>query len=188
MANKIVRVVETKTRVVDTINLTEEMKASFTEENGCYLSSNKKQILFTDMEFFDLMNKKFELSKGGRNGKRIQPYTIEHWVKKLYYRHRAVHYFNLYINLKDFAESVEEMAEIWHEDGVICIDGWDEILKDYVKLSVIAELSTKLDYQSLYEMGSKEIDYTLQKMKDEGYDSNLLKNEIDLILSGQVKQ
>lgn len=181
MANKMV---ETKTRIINARYLTEEMKELFAEENGCYLSSNKKQILFTDTEFFDLMNKKFGFSRNERNGKRIQPYTIRHWVRNLY-KVTNVHYFNIHINLASYAESTEEMADIWYEDGVICVNGWDEVLKDYIKLSVVIELLEKLDYQSLYEMDREEIDYVLQKMRDKGYDTGILKEGIDKILAEQ---
>lgn len=170
-------------RIVSTKRLSDEWKNIFTVDNNCYLSGDKKKILIADKNKFNSLGCFIYVNDNNKKYT-IQLFTIKHWIKRKY-KCKCANYFGYKILLSDYAESAEEMCELWVEDGTILTNEWEDILDNYLKQCVIVELTEYLEnnIQILDDIGDKKMEEVLQNMKNEGYDDGIMRESIKNILN-----
>lgn len=153
-------------RVVSNCFTTEEMEKEFENEQSCYLSSNGEYWLFTDMKFFNKMEKKYKFNEEleERDGMGIHNMSISEYIE-LVYEDKEAEYFGYNISFADY-----DVSDIC-EDNVsdLCNNEWDKTIDSWMKADVILEI--KIEMQE-----------TLKKMLHDGYDIAELKNVVEDVM------
>ena len=113
-------------RVVTNCFITEEMKNEFKNEQSCYLSSDGEYWLFTDMKFFNKMEKKYKFDEEleERDGIGIHNMNIREYIE-LVYEDKEADYFGY--NISD-----------------LCNNEWDKTIDAWMKADVILEIKIEM--------------------------------------------
>lgn len=153
-------------RVISNCFTTEEMEKEFENERSCYLSSDGEYWLFTDMKFFNKMEKKYKFDEEleERDGMGIHNMSISEYIE-LIYEDKESEYFGYNIPFADY-----DVSDIC-EDNVsnLCNNEWDKTIDSWMKAKVILEI--KIEMQE-----------TLKKMLHDGYDIAELKNVVEDVM------
>ena len=153
-------------RVVSNCFITEEMEKEFENEHSCYLSSDEEYWLFTDMDFFSRMEKKYKFDEEleERDGMGIHNMNISEYIE-LIYEDKEAEYFGYNIPFSGY--DVSDICEDNISD--LCNNEWDKTIDAWMKADVILEI--KIEMQK-----------TLEKMLHDGYDIAELKNVVEDVL------
>ena len=153
-------------RIVSNCFITEEMEKEFENEQSCYLSSDEEYWLFTDMNFFNKMEKKYKFDEEleERGGMGIYNMNISEYIE-LVYEDEEAEYFGYNIPFADY-----DVTDIC-EDNIydLCNNEWDKTIDAWMKANVILEI--KIEMQE-----------TLKKMLHDGYDISELKTVVEDVM------
>ena len=153
-------------RVVTNCFITEEMEKEFANEQSCYLSSDGEYWLFTDMKFFNKMEKKYKFDEEleERDGIGIHNMNIREYIE-LVYEDKEADYFGYNISFAGYDET--DVCE----DNIECLcnNEWDKTIDAWMKTDVILEI--KIEMQE-----------TLKKMLHDGYDIAELKTVVEDVM------
>ena len=137
---------------------TNEMKECFNAEETIYLSSDGEAWLFTNMEVFNEMDNKFQF----KNKRDIFPIDLETYIR-YQYEEIELNYFGFDICVADYREIVLELIENGYLD--IYNNNWDKGIDEHIRDAAMEGLRI-------------EMEETLVKMIDDGWDINELKDAI----------
>ena len=153
-------------RVVSNCFITEEMEKEFKNEQSCYLSSDGEYWLFTDMKFFNKMEKKYKFDEEleERDGMGIHNMNISEYIE-LIYEDKEAEYFGYNIPFAGY--DVSDICEDNISD--LCNNEWDKTIDAWMKADVILEI--KIEMQE-----------TLKKMLHDGYDIAELKTVVEDVM------
>ena len=151
-------------RVVYNDFITDEMEEAFKEESTIYLSSDGSAWLFTDMEVFKKMDKKFQFDVETDERESVYNVSIEDYISNTY-EERVAEYFGFNIEFADY--DVSDVCEDNVSD--LCNNEWDKTIDAWMKADVILEI--KIEMQE-----------TLKKMLHDGYDIAELKTVVEDVM------
>lgn len=152
--------------VVINFEITDELYNRMKNEPTCYKSTSTTDnvanfFLFTDMEVYDVIRKEFKFEENN-----INSYTIEEWLE-IVLEEKTIDFMGKSYN---YSDSIENVMEIIDGQGIAEQDykKWDEILLDYVKVSVVTEIAADLEDN-------------LNKLSDSEFDMKIIKQGIDRV-------
>ena len=151
-------------RVVYSDFITEEMEDAFKEESTVYLSSDGSAWLFTDMEVFKSMDKKFQFDLETDKRERVYNTDISDYISDTY-EETVAEYFGFNIEFAGY--DVSDVCEDNVSD--LCNNEWDKTIDAWIKADVILEI--KIEMQE-----------TLKKMLHDGYDIAELKTVVEDVM------
>lgn len=157
---------------VDTMKITlnewftEEIEKELKAEKTCYPSEDGNWWLFTDMDVYDRISKKYRFDEEleERDGYRIWYENIEGYIK-LQYEGEYVDCLGVSVYMGDYAEITAEVFE--DNPGLLCNDRWDKVIEEHLKAQIMTGIKVEL------------ID-SLVNMIQEGYDLFELKSAIEM--------
>lgn len=153
-------------RVVSNCFTTEEMVKEFENEQSCYLSSDGEYWLFTDMKFFNKMEKKYKFDEEleERDGMGIHNMNISEYIE-LIYEDKEAEYFGYNIPFAGY-----DVSDICGDNvSDLCNNEWDKTIDSWMKADIILEI--KIEMQE-----------TLKKMLHDGYDIAELKSVVEDVM------
>lgn len=151
-------------RVVYNDFITDEMEEAFKEESTVYLSSDGSAWLFTDMEVFNKMDKKFQFDLDTDEREHVYNVSIEDYISNTY-EETVAEYFGFDIEFAGY--DVSDVCEDNVSD--LCNNEWDKTIDAWMKADVILEI--KIEMQE-----------TLKKMLHDGYDIAELKTVVEDVM------
>ena len=154
-------------RVVYDDLITDEMREAFKEESTVYLSSDGNAWLFTDMEVFDKLDKKFQFDVETDERESVYNVSIEDYISNTY-EETVAEYFGFDIEFAGY--DVSDVCEDNVSD--LCNNEWDKTIDAWMKADVILEI--KIEMQE-----------TLKKMLHDGYDIAELKTVVEDVMRGE---
>lgn len=149
-------------RVVYNDFITDEMEKTFKAEESIYLSTDGEKWLFTDMEVFNEMDKKFQFDIDTEERDHVYNVNMEDYLNNRYEEDR-VEYFGLYIEYTEYSELVLEIME--NNEGDLCCDTWEEVIDKWMKAVLIDGI--KMEMEEIFE-----------KMIDDGWDIRDMKDVV----------
>ena len=153
-------------RVVYDDLITDEMREAFKEESTVYLSSDGNAWLFTDMEVFDKLDKKFQFDVETDERESVYNVSIEEYINNQY-EEVELNYLGIHIDVVDYDEFVLEVID--NNENDLCCEGWDKVIDGWIKASVMTGFAA-------------EVEDTIVKMIDDGWDISELKEVVDSAL------
>ena len=151
-------------RVVYNDFITEEMEEAFKEESTVYLSSDGSAWLFTDMEVFKKMDKKFQFGLDTDERERVYNTDISDYISNTY-EETVADYFGFDIYLSEYDET--DVCEDNISD--LCNNEWDKTIEAWIKVDVVLEIKERM----------REV---IRDMLHDGYDITELKGIVDDVL------
>ena len=151
-------------RVVYDDLITDEMREAFNTEESVYLSSDGSAWLFTDMEVFKKMDKKFQFDVETDERESVYNVSIEDYISNTY-EETVAEYFGFDIEFAGY--DVSDVCEDNVSD--LCNNEWDKTIDAWMKADVILEI--KIEMQE-----------TLKKMLHDGYDIAELKTVVEDVM------
>ena len=151
-------------RVVYNDFITDEMEEAFKKESTVYLSSDGSAWLFTDMEVFKKMDKKFQFDLETDERERVYNTDISDYISDTY-EETVAEYFGFNIEFAGY--DVSDVCEDNVSD--LCNNEWDKTIDAWMKADVILEI--KIEMQE-----------TLKKMLHDGYDIAELKTVVEDVM------
>lgn len=147
-------------RVVYNDFITDEMEKAFKEEKSIFLSTDKEKWLFTDMEVFNEMDKKFQFDIKTEEREHIYNVDMAGYFRNRYEEDR-IEYFGLYLEATDYDELVLEIID--NNEGDLCCDNWEEVIDKWTKIILMDAVKMELE-----EIFGKMIDdgWNIRDMKD----------------------
>ena len=159
-------------RYINVKSLNNEITELCTKENGCYLSNNKKKILFTNTDFLEFIKKECKAKVIGR----VQAFSLKYWFRK-YKKHREIYFNESIVFTDDCIEATFEQVKDCYNEGEFDFENWEEFLDFQIKLVIM--ISTFGDIKDISsKFPENEINRTLEIMKDRNYDIELMKGII----------
>lgn len=128
-------------RVVYNEYVTDEMAKVFKGEKSIYLSTDGHQWLFTDMNVFNEMDKKFKFDIETEERDHVFNTNMEDYLT-FRYEEDVIEYFGLNIEVSDYNECVLDMIENNKSD--LCCNEWEEVIDKWMKVFVIDEIKSRL--------------------------------------------
>ena len=153
-------------RVVYDDLITDEMREAFKEES-VYLSSDGSAWLFTDMKVFDKLDKKFQFDVETDERESVYNVSIEDYISNTY-EETVAEYFGFNIEFAGY--DVSDICEDNISD--LCNNEWDKTIDAWMKADIILEI--KIEMQE-----------TLKKMLNDGYDIAELKTVVEDVMRGE---
>ena len=153
-------------RVVYNDFITEEMEEVFKAESSVYLSSDGDAWLFTDMEIFNKLDKKFKFNTETEERERVYNTDIQGYIYTTY-DGTVAKYFGFDIELSEYDEDVALVCENRIKD--LCNNEWDKKIDAWVKFDVMTEIRIR-------------VEKNLQDMIKDGYDLTELKGIVEEVL------
>lgn len=153
-------------RVVYNDFITDEMEKAFKEESTVYLSSDGSAWLFTDMEVFKKMDKKFQFDLDTDEREHIYNVDIEEYINNQY-EEVELNYLGIHIDIVDYDELVLEVID--NNENDLCCEGWDKVIDGWIKASAMTGFAA-------------EVEDAIVKMIDDGWDISELKEVVDSAL------
>lgn len=150
-------------RIVYNYCTTEEMEEAFKAEPTIYLSSDGDEWLFTDMEVFSQMDKKFQFEIETEERERVYNVNVEDYIYNRYEEDRF-DYFGLNIDMSDFNELVAQVVD--SNPGILCCEGWDKVIDEHIKAAVMTNVM-------------EEVREIISKLINDGWDVTELKYVFD---------
>ena len=151
-------------RVVYNDFITEEMEEAFKEESTVYLSSDGDAWLFTDMDVFKKMDKKFQFDIETDERERVYNTDISDYISNTY-EVTVADYFGFDIHLSEYDET--DVCE--YNIECLCNNEWDKKIEAWIKVDVVLEIKERM----------REV---IRDMLHDGYDITQLKGIVDDIL------
>ena len=151
-------------RVVYNDFITDEMEEVFKDGSTDYLSSDGSAWLFTDMEVFKKMDKKFQFGLETEERDYVYNTNIESYISNRY-SDAVADYFGFDIALSEYDET--DVCE----DNIECLcnNEWDKKIEAWIKADVVLEIKERM----------REV---IRDMLHDGYDITELKGIVDDIL------
>ena len=153
-------------RVVYDDLITDEMREAFKEESTVYLSSDRNAWLFTDMEVFDKLDKKFQFDVETDERESVYNVSIEEYINNQY-EEVELNYLGIHIDVVDYDELVLEVID--NNENDLCCEGWDKVIDGWIKASAMTGFAA-------------EVEDSIVKMIDDGWDISELKEVVDSAL------
>ena len=157
-------------RVVYDDLITDEMREAFNTEESVYLSSDGSAWLFTDMKVFDKLDKKFQFDVETDERESVYNVSIEDYISNTY-EETVAEYFGFNIEFAGY--DVSDICEDNISD--LCNNEWDKTIDAWMKADIILEI--KIEMQE-----------TLKKMLNDGYDIAELKTVVEDVMRGEVNK
>ena len=157
-------------RVVYDDLITDEMREVFNTEESVYLSSDGSAWLFTDMKVFDKLDKKFQFDVETDERESVYNVSIEDYISNTY-EETVAEYFGFNIEFAGY--DVSDICEDNISD--LCNNEWDKTIDAWMKADIILEI--KIEMQE-----------TLKKMLNDGYDIAELKTVVEDVMRGEVNK
>ena len=154
-------------RVVYDDLITDEMREAFNTEESVYLSSDGSAWLFTDMKVFDKLDKKFQFDVETDERESVYNVSIEDYISNTY-EETVAEYFGFNIEFAGY--DVSDICEDNISD--LCNNEWDKTIDAWMKADIILEI--KIEMQE-----------TLKKMLNDGYDIAELKTVVEDVMRGE---
>ena len=154
-------------RVVYDDLITDEMREAFNTEESVYLSSDGSAWLFTDMKVFDKLDKKFQFDVETDERESVYNVSIEDYISNTY-EETVAEYFGFNIEFAGY--DVSDVCEDNISD--LCNNEWDKTIDAWMKADIILEI--KIEMQE-----------TLKKMLNDGYDIAELKTVVEDVMRGE---
>ena len=154
-------------RVVYDDLITDEMREVFNTEESVYLSSDGSAWLFTDMKIFDKLDKKFQFDVETDERESVYNVSIEDYISNTY-EETVAEYFGFNIEFAGY--DVSDICEDNISD--LCNNEWDKTIDAWMKADIILEI--KIEMQE-----------TLKKMLNDGYDIAELKTVVEDVMRGE---
>ena len=154
-------------RVVYDDLITDEMREVFNTEESVYLSSDGSAWLFTDMKVFDKLDKKFQFDVETDERESVYNVSIEDYISNTY-EETVAEYFGFNIEFAGY--DVSDICEDNISD--LCNNEWDKTIDAWMKADIILEI--KIEMQE-----------TLKKMLNDGYDIAELKTVVEDVMRGE---
>ena len=154
-------------RVVYDDLITDEMREVFNTEESVYLSSDGSAWLFTDMKVFDKLDKKFQFDIETDERESVYNVSIEDYISNTY-EETVAEYFGFNIEFAGY--DVSDICEDNISD--LCNNEWDKTIDAWMKADIILEI--KIEMQE-----------TLKKMLNDGYDIAELKTVVEDVMRGE---
>lgn len=154
-------------RVVYDDLITDEMREAFNKEESVYLSSDGSAWLFTDMKVFDKLDKKFQFDVETDERESVYNVSIEDYISNTY-EETVAEYFGFNIEFAGY--DVSDVCEDNISD--LCNNEWDKTIDAWMKADIILEI--KIEMQE-----------TLKKMLNDGYDIAELKTVVEDVMRGE---
>ena len=151
-------------RVVYNDFITEEMEEAFKEESTVYLSSDGDAWLFTDMDVFKKMDKKFQFDIETDERERVYNTDISDYISNIY-EVTVADYFGFDIHLSEYDET--DVCE--YNIECLCNNEWDKKIEAWIKVDVVLEIKERM----------REV---IRDMLHDGYDITQLKGIVDDII------
>ena len=151
-------------RVVYNDFITDEMEKAFKAESSVYLSSDGSAWLFTDMEVFKKMDKKFQFDLDTDEREHVYNTDISDYISNTY-EETVADYFGFDIHLSEYDET--DVCE----DNIECLcnNEWDKQIEAWIKVDVVLEIKERM----------REV---IRDMLHDGYDITELKGIVEDIL------
>ena len=154
-------------RVVYDDLITDEIREVFNTEESVYLSSDGSAWLFTDMKVFDKLDKKFQFDVETDERESVYNVSIEDYISNTY-EETVAEYFGFNIEFAGY--DVSDICEDNISD--LCNNEWDKTIDAWMKADIILEI--KIEMQE-----------TLKKMLNDGYDIAELKTVVEDVMRGE---
>ena len=151
-------------RVVYNDFITEGMEEAFKEESTVYLSSDGDAWLFTNMDVFKKMDKKFQFDIETDERECVYNTDISDYISNTY-EVTVADYFGFDINLSEYDET--DVCE--YNIEYLCNNEWDKKIEAWIKVDVVLEIKERM----------REV---IRDMLHDGYDITQLKGIVDDIL------
>lgn len=145
--------------------LTEDIENRLKNEKSCYLSSDKEWWLFTDMNVFDKISKKYKFNEEIGNRDKIYTHSIEEYLQ-IICEDMTETFMGKEIQFSDYIESTMEIVED-NPEKLYCNE-WNEMLIDYIKVGIITSIASDLEDE-------------LKRLDSIGYDIGIIKQSIDKV-------
>lgn len=153
-------------RVVYNSFITDEMEEAFEKEKSIFLSTDGEKWLFTDMEVFNEMDKKFQFDIESEERDHVYNVNMEDYLSNRYEEDR-VEYFGLRIEYTDYTELILEILE--NNEVDLCCSTWEEVIDGWMKAVLVD--AVKWDLEEIFE-----------KMIDDGWDIRDMKDIVSDVL------
>lgn len=153
-------------RTVMSDNLTKDIEDRLKEEESCYLSSNKKWWLFTDMNVFNKISKEYKFNEEMENRDKIYDYSVEEYLE-IICEDMAETFMGTELKVTEFVESATNIIE---DDEDIYRDGWDEEFIKNVKDAIIVSIASDIEDELL-------------RLKQKGYNLSFLKDVFERLFT-----
>lgn len=149
-------------RVVYNSFITDEMEEAFKKEESIFLSTDGEKWLFTDMEVFNEMDKKFQFDIDTEERGHVYNVDMAGYFRNRYEEDR-IEYFGLYLEVTDYDELVLEIID--NNEGDLYCDNWEEVVDKWTKAILMD--AVKMELEEIFE-----------KMIDDGWDIRDMKNVV----------
>lgn len=153
-------------RTVMSDNLTKDIEDRLKEEESCYVSSNKKWWLFTDMNVFNKISKEYKFNEEMKNRDKIYDYSVEEYLYTIC-EDETENFMGTELKVTEFVESATNIIE---DDEDIYRDGWDEEFIKNVKDAIIVSIASDLEDELL-------------RLKQKGYNLSFLKDVFERLFT-----
>lgn len=153
-------------RTVMSDNLTKDIEDRLKEEESCYLSSDKKWWLFTDMNVFNKISKEYKFNEEMENRDKIYDYSVEEYLE-IICEDMTETFMGTELKVTEFVESATNIIE---DDEDIYRDGWDEEFIKNVKDAIIVSIASDIEDELL-------------RLKQKGYNLSFLKDVFERLFT-----
>lgn len=154
-------------RIVFSKDLTEECLRELENEKSCYLSTDEKYWLFSDMNFFNYISHKYVFDKKNDEAS-AKSFTLDDYC--IYkYDGEAFEWFGNYISLLDRSYAALEMFEEGVSQNNVDLSKWDKVIDCDVKTAIMIGVASEMSDD-------------FKEMAREGYDIGLISSEVKMAL------
>lgn len=165
-----------KYRYFNVISLTPEILDMCNNEKGCFLSKNKKKILFTNPDFLHYIKENYT----AKLDHRAEDFSLRYWYNNRF-ANKTDKFFDISINFDQecINGALQQIDDIC-EDGGFDYDDWEGVLDYIIKSMNITCIFDSVTKDYFLKFNKEVIEEELDRMRRKNYDTSV----IEEILNG----